>query len=126
MSYPDLPATKNATQVPVALIQDLVAQRYGLQRSDLLAHRRDRATSRARMIAMWMAKNLTALSYPRLGGLFGREHTTVADAVTKVQELRAEPAFAAEVDALVNTAIAMASSGNIPMPRSVDPAASAR
>ena len=37
---------------------------------------------------MYLAKNLTSLSYPEIGRRFGnRDHTTVMHAVRKVEEL---------------------------------------
>jgi chromosomal replication initiator protein len=54
----------------------------------MFSARRSRQIARPRQIAMYLAKNLTSLSYPEIGRRFGnRDHTTIMHAVRKVEEL---------------------------------------
>lgn len=49
---------------------------------------RDKAHTRARQYAMWLAKRHTRLSYPTIAVAFNRHHTTVMHAVEQVVEWR--------------------------------------
>jgi len=70
-------------------IQRTVAELYKLKLSDLLSKRRSRSIARPRQVAMALAKQLTAQSYPEIGAAFGgRDHTTVIHACRKIAELR--------------------------------------
>ena len=54
----------------------------------MFSARRARQIARPRQIAMFLAKNLTSLSYPEIGRRFGnRDHTTIMHAVRKIEEL---------------------------------------
>ena len=63
---------------------------------------RDHHVARARQVAMYLAKQLTARSLPEIGRKFGgRDHTTVMHAVKKVDELRqSDRSFAEDVELL--------------------------
>lgn len=70
-------------------IQKIVADYFRLKINDLLSPKRNRSVARPRQIAMALAKELTAKSYPEIGEAFGnRDHTTVLHACRKVAELR--------------------------------------
>jgi chromosomal replication initiator protein len=65
-----------------------VAAHYGVRVSEMFSARRARNIARPRQIAMYLAKNLTSLSYPEIGRQFGgRDHTTVMHAVRTVENL---------------------------------------
>ena len=44
----------------------------------------------ARQIAMYLCRELTDLSLPKIGQQFGRDHTTVMHAERKIRQLMAE------------------------------------
>ncbi len=70
-------------------IQKLVANYFQIRPSDLRSPSRKRAIVRPRQIAMVLAREYTDLSLPDIGEAFGgRDHTTVINAVRRVQELR--------------------------------------
>ncbi|WP_291993539.1 chromosomal replication initiator protein DnaA [Candidatus Accumulibacter sp. ACC003] len=76
-------------QLTVDNIQKTVADYFKIKVSDLFSKKRTRVIVRPRQIAMWLAKNLTTLSYPAIGGAFGgRDHTTVLHAVRTIDDLR--------------------------------------
>ena len=83
-------AATAAPQVTVDAILRLTAKHFGLKVSELKGPRRHRALARARMIAIYLARELTGLSYPALGAAFGgRDHTTMLHAVRRIEALMA-------------------------------------
>jgi chromosomal replication initiator protein len=81
-------------------IQRLVASRMGTTVLELTSARM--AQARPRQVAMWLAKQATPASFPAIGRAFGnRDHTTVMQAVRRVDALMAADAgFAATVHGL--------------------------
>ena len=76
-------------QINVENIQKTVADYFKIKVSDLFSRKRTRQIARPRQVAMWLAKNLTSLSYPSIGESFGgRDHTTVLHAVRTIEMLR--------------------------------------
>ena len=69
----------------IATIQAIVARHYGLPRSAMLSPRRWRRIARPRMIAMYLAREFTHATLPRIGQQFGgRDHTTILSAIRRV------------------------------------------
>ena len=80
-------------------IENAVAARFGLTREAMRCLSRARAVARPRQIAMFLAREVTDHSLPRIGRHFGRDHTTVLHAVRRIQRLAADdPRIAAEVE----------------------------
>ncbi len=74
--------------VSVKEIQRRVAEHYGVDVSEILAHRRTKEIVMPRHVAMFLTKRLTHRSLPEIGRLFGRrDHTTVLNAVRKIEAL---------------------------------------
>ena len=73
--------------ITVEAIQELVASRYKIRVEDLKAKKRTRSIAYPRQIAMYLTRELTDLSLPRIGECFGgRDHTTVLHACDKISE----------------------------------------
>ena len=83
-------------------IQKQVSAHYNIRANDMFSSRRAAAIARPRQIAMFLAKDLTSLSYPAIGRSFGgRDHTTVMHAVKKIETLITEDgALSADIDLL--------------------------
>ena len=78
----------SSRRITVDEIQKQVANHFHIRAADMFSARRSRQIARPRQIAMYLAKNLTSLSYPEIGRRFGnRDHTTIMHAVRKVEEL---------------------------------------
>lgn len=78
-------------QITVELIQDVIAGYFKLKIDELLAKKRTRNVAYPRQIAMYLARELTETSLPRIGELFGgRDHTTVIHAHDKISRERNE------------------------------------
>ena len=86
----------------IKVIQRLVCARRNVTMVDLLSAKRTLPVARARQIGMYLAKVTTGRSFPDIGRRFGnRDHTTALHAVRKITEMMAaDPAFAAEVEAM--------------------------
>jgi chromosomal replication initiator protein len=68
-------------------IQQHVADYYGLKLEDFKAKKRTRNIAFPRQIAMFLSRELTDYSLPKIGDAFGgRDHTTVIHAYEKINE----------------------------------------
>lgn len=77
-------------QVSVENIQKTVADYYKIKVSEMYSKKRSRIVARPRQVAMALARELTEMSLPDIGGAFGgRDHTTVLHACQKIKQLRA-------------------------------------
>ena len=65
----------------VGRIIDIVAGRYGVSRSDVLSPDRRQQAVLARQVAMRLIREATGKSYPEIGRIFDRDHTTVMHAL---------------------------------------------
>jgi chromosomal replication initiator protein len=69
-------------------IQREVANHFNIRVSDMHSPRRSREVARPRMVAMYLAKQLTTKSYPDIGRAFGgKDHTTIMHAVKTIPAL---------------------------------------
>jgi chromosomal replication initiator protein len=67
------------------------AKFYSVTIDDLTGQSRSRTLVTARQVAMYLCRELTDLSLPKIGELFGgRDHTTVMHADRKIRQLMAE------------------------------------
>jgi len=72
-------------QITIKLIQSIVAEFYDLDVRDLKIRKRTRAIAFPRQVAMYLSRELTDASLPRIGEEFGgRDHTTVIHAHVKI------------------------------------------
>ena len=75
--------------VNIDSIQQTVSDYFDISLHDLLATNKLQTVTRPRQIAMSLARELTAHSFPEIGTAFGgRNHTTVMSACKKVEELK--------------------------------------
>ncbi|HHW13545.1 MAG TPA: chromosomal replication initiator protein DnaA [Firmicutes bacterium] len=83
----DLVPSPKQKVITVERIQEVVADHFHLSLDDMKARRRTRTVAFPRQVAMFLARELTDLSLPRIGEAFGgRDHTTVIHAYERVQE----------------------------------------
>ena len=73
-----------------AQIVEAVCRYYQLTKEDIAGSSRVKAVAMARQIAMYLCREMTDLSLPKIGELFGRDHTTVMYAHKKVVEMMKE------------------------------------
>ena len=78
-------------EITASAIMSQTATYFGLTVDDLCGTSRSRVLVTARQIAMYLCRELTELSLPKIGQQFGgRDHTTVMHADRKVRALMAE------------------------------------
>ena len=75
----------------IEALQREVAAYFDVKLHDLKGPKRHRAVAHPRMIAMYLARKLTNMSYPEIGSRFGgKDHSTVISAVRKIERLCGE------------------------------------
>lgn len=83
----DIIPSNRPTQITIHKIQQIVAEHYDLKIEDLKAKKRTRAVAFPRQIAMYLSRELTDASLPKIGEEFGgRDHTTVIHAQDKIKK----------------------------------------
>ncbi len=87
----DLIPADGGPEITGATIMAATAEYYSLTMEDLCGSSRSRVLVTARQIAMYLCRELTDLSLPKIGQMFGgRDHTTVIHADRKIRGLMAE------------------------------------
>ncbi|MDM7830155.1 chromosomal replication initiator protein DnaA [Cellulomonas edaphi] len=87
----DLITDEETAEITATQIIGQTAAYFGLSIDDLCGSSRSRVLVTARQIAMYLCRELTDLSLPKIGQAFGgRDHTTVMHANRKIRELMAE------------------------------------
>lgn len=87
----DLIPSDSTPEITAATIMAATASYFSLTLDDLCGTSRSRLLVNARQIAMYLCRELTELSLPKIGQTFGgRDHTTVMHADRKIRQLMAE------------------------------------
>ena len=92
-------ASRSNRSTPVEQIQQKVAADFGVSRAELVGSTRAATPVRARQVAIYLTRELTDLSLPQIGRLYGgRDHSTVLNSVRRVEAGVAEdPVLAGRV-----------------------------
>ena len=88
--------------IAIPSIIQVVTTHYGISEDDLRSPRRHARIVRARHVAMYLARHMTAHSFPQIAQEFGaNDHTTIMYAVRKIAwELSDDPALVLRLAAL--------------------------
>ncbi|RDI74082.1 DnaA: chromosomal replication initiator protein DnaA [Gaiella occulta] len=77
--------------VTIASIQEAVSDRFGMTVAELCSQKRSQSIAYPRQVAMYLSRELTDASLPKIGKEFGgRDHTTVIHATSKITRLISE------------------------------------
>jgi chromosomal replication initiator protein len=77
-----------APEVTIPKIQEAVSERFGVTLEELVSPRRSQQVAYPRQVAMYLSRELTDSSLPKIGREFGgRDHTTVIHATTKITRM---------------------------------------
>ncbi|NDC12839.1 MAG: chromosomal replication initiator protein DnaA [Actinobacteria bacterium] len=100
----DLITDETAPEISVSTIMAQTAAYFSLTIDDLCGTSRSHVLVNARQIAMYLCRELTDLSLPKIGQNFGgRDHTTVMHADRKVRQLMTErPSIFNQITELTN------------------------
>jgi chromosomal replication initiation ATPase DnaA len=87
-----LPAEpKTPDEVAISDIVDIVSEYYGIHKVQICSRRRDAEIVRPRQVIMYLAKQHTLASLPRISKeIGGRDHTTALSAIRKIARLISE------------------------------------
>jgi chromosomal replication initiator protein len=78
-----------------------VCERFGLRPADLASRRRSRHVALPRQVAMYLCRRMLNASFPHLGELFQRDHSTVIHGVTTIEHrVKDDPSFLLTVEQL--------------------------
>ncbi|ROO90706.1 chromosomal replication initiator protein [Actinocorallia herbida] len=87
----DLIPDSDSSEITIGMIMAQTATYFGIEIDDLCGASRSRVLVTARQIAMYLCRELTDMSLPKIGLQFGgRDHTTVMHADRKIRSLMAE------------------------------------
>ena len=82
------PQGDGVPEVTIARIQQAISERFGVTLEELVSPRRSQAVAYPRQVAMYLSRELTDSSLPKIGKEFGgRDHTTVIHATSKITRL---------------------------------------
>jgi chromosomal replication initiator protein len=99
-------STRSAQAGSVEEIQQQVAERFGISRAELIGTSRAATPLRARQVAIYLTRELTDLSLPQIGRLYGgRDHSTVLNSLRRVEARLGEDEALSEKVAELRTAI---------------------
>ncbi len=99
----DIIPANNTKQITISIIQESVARFFNLSPTDFKAKKRTRAVAFPRQIAMYLSRQLTDSSLPKIGDEFGgRDHTTVMHAHDKItQALINDPVLEKKINEMI-------------------------
>ncbi|SUO98822.1 Chromosomal replication initiator protein DnaA [Tissierella praeacuta] len=81
----DILSSNKSVEITVELIKEIIAKNFKVKIDDFNSKKRTRAIAYPRQIAMYLTRELTDLSLPKIGEEFGgRDHTTVIHAYDKI------------------------------------------
>ncbi|MEA4846896.1 MAG: chromosomal replication initiator protein DnaA [Clostridiaceae bacterium] len=80
----DILSNSKPKKITVSSIKDVVGNYYNMKIEDFNAKKRNKSIVLPRQIAMFLCRELTDLSLPKIGEEFGRDHTTIIHACEKI------------------------------------------
>ena len=87
--------------VTVERIFSAMTDRYGISRADMVGKKREKAIAEARHISIYLIREITEMSFPNIGKLYDRDHTTILSSYQKIsRRVATDPAFALELGEL--------------------------
>ncbi|HEX3323814.1 MAG TPA: chromosomal replication initiator protein DnaA [Solirubrobacterales bacterium] len=94
--------SRSSETTPVEQIQQRVSSAFGVSRAELVGSTRSATPLRARQVAIYLTREMTDLSLPQIGRLYGgRDHSTVLNSIRRIEARFGEDrALAARVEEL--------------------------
>ena len=83
----DIAVVRDPKRITPDLIIDSVAEYYGLAPELLRGDSRKKEIAQARHVAVYLTREMTGLSLPRIGDAFSRDHSTIINSCEKVAKL---------------------------------------
>ncbi len=83
----DIAVVRDPKRITPDLIIDCVSEYYGLGSGLLRGNSRKKEIAQARHVAVYLTREMTGLSLPRIGDAFGRDHSTIINSCDKISKL---------------------------------------
>ncbi|MBO7583878.1 MAG: chromosomal replication initiator protein DnaA [Treponema sp.] len=99
----DILNSNSAQNISLDIIQKVVAENYQISISDLKSKKRDKKYVFPRQVAIYIARELTEISYSELGNEFGgKDHSTIMHAYEKIAEgIKLDSSLEAKISLLI-------------------------
>lgn len=99
----DILSNSKVKEVTVDTIKKAISDEFSIKMDDFTSKKRTRAIAYPRQIAMYLTRELTDLSLPKIGDEFGgRDHTTVIHAYDKiVNDIKEDDKFKKKLDNII-------------------------
>ncbi len=99
----DILSSDRPKEINIAYIKEVVSTKLGIKMDDFDSKKRTRTIAYPRQIAMYLSRELTDLSLPKIGEQFGgRDHTTVIHAYDKIsKEIEDDSKLKRKIDNLI-------------------------
>jgi chromosomal replication initiator protein len=87
--------------VTVDKIFAAVFKKYGIKREDIVGERRNKDVAWARHVSIYLLREITDMSFPNIGKIFNRNHSTIMSSIDAVErKIQADNMFSLELDDL--------------------------
>ena len=104
-SIADILSGTEPINVTVEKILAAAAQTYGVPQNELKGRKRTKEIAFARNVAMYTIRSVTDLSFPAIGKIFDRNHSTIYSATEAIEaELKTNPGLANQISDISNIA----------------------
>ena len=90
--------------VTVDKIFTAVYKKYGIKKEDIIGERRTKDIAQARHIAIYLIREITDMSFPGIGKILNRNHTTIISSIETVEKkIISQQSFSMEMDELIKS-----------------------
>ena len=81
-----------------------VYKKYGIKKEDIIGERRTKDIAQARHIAIYLIRQITDMSFPGIGKILNRNHTTIISSIETVEKkIISSQSFSLEMDELIKS-----------------------
>ena len=87
--------------VTVEKIFSAITDRTGISKEDMVGKKREKSVAEARHLAVYLIRELTEMSFPNIGKLFDRDHSTILTSYQKIaRKVATDSSYALEINEL--------------------------
>ncbi len=96
----DIIPNSRPRKITIKVVQKFISEKYNVTIDEMLSRKRTKSIAYPRQVAMYITRELTDMSLPKIGQEFGgRDHTTVIHAHKKITEsIKQDPEVQAEIN----------------------------
>ena len=88
--------------VTIDKIYTAVYKKYNVTKEDILSQKRNKEIAEARHICVYLIREITEMSYPNIGKIFGRDHATIMSSYDKISKKLTDPLFNMDIEDLIH------------------------